>query len=55
MAERVAETLTREHLANPGPAKPRYDFYVTDLPLRFQTIGERFLGRTLDNVQVVKW
>ena len=24
-------------------------------PLRFQTIGERFLGRTLNNVHVVKW
>ena len=54
MAEQVAETLTLEHLANPGSARPRYDFYVTDLPLRFQTIGERFLGRTLENVQVVK-
>ena len=54
MAEQVAERLREEKLANPGPAKPRYEFYVTDLPLRFQTIGERFLGRTLDNVQVVK-
>ena len=34
---------------------PRYEFYVTDVPLRFQTIGERFLGRTLSNVHVVKW
>jgi glutamate racemase len=25
------------------------------VPLRFQTIGERFLGRTLNNVHVVKW
>ena len=54
MAEQIADTLRRENLANPGPAKPRYEFYVTDLPLRFQTIGERFLGRALDNVQVVK-
>ncbi len=45
----------RKALANPGPAQPRYDFYVTDVPLRFQTIGERFLGRTLNNVHVVKW
>ena len=54
MAEQIADTLRRENLANPGPAKPCYEFYVTDLPLRFQTIGERFLGRALDNVQVVK-
>ena len=55
MAEQVAAVLADRQLANPGPARPRYDFYVTDVPLRFQTIGERFLGRTLDNVHVVKW
>lgn len=55
MAEQVAQLLAEQHLANPGPAEPRYDFYVTDVPLRFQTIGERFLGRTLSNVHVVKW
>jgi len=55
MAEQVAQLLAEKHLANPGPAQPRYDFYVTDVPLRFQTIGERFLGRTLNNVHVVKW
>ncbi len=55
MAEQVAAVLAEKHLANPGPAQPRYDFYVTDVPLRFQTIGERFLGRTLNNVHVVKW
>jgi glutamate racemase len=55
MAEQVAAVLSEKKLANPGPAQPRYDFYVTDVPLRFQTIGERFLGRTLNNVHVVKW
>ena len=55
MAEQVAAVLVEKKLANPGPAQPRYDFYVTDVPLRFQTIGERFLGRTLNNVHVVKW
>ena len=55
MAEQVAAELAEKKLANPGPAQPRYDFYVTDVPLRFQTIGERFLGRTLNNVHVVKW
>ena len=54
MAEQVAGILTAKQLANHGQTKPRYEFYVTDLPLRFQTIGERFLGRTLENVHVVK-
>ena len=55
MAEQAAATLEEKGLANPGPAQPRYDFYVTDVPLRFQTIGERFLGRSLSHVHVVKW
>ncbi len=54
MAEQAAAMLNEKGLANAGPAQPRYDFYVTDVPLRFQTIGERFLGRTLPHVHVVK-
>ena len=54
MAEQAAAVLNEKGLANPGPHPPRYDFYVTDVPLRFQTIGERFPGRTLTNVHVVK-
>jgi glutamate racemase len=42
-------------MSNPSREKPRYDYFVTDVPVRFQTIGERFLGRALPNVQVVKW
>ncbi|MFN3986864.1 MAG: glutamate racemase [Rhodocyclaceae bacterium] len=35
--------------------EPDYRFFVTDIPLRFQTIGERFLGRSLGNVERVEW
>ena len=55
MAEQAAAVLGEKGLANPGPVQPRYDFYVTDVPLRFQTMGERFLGRSLSHVHVVKW
>ena len=54
MAERTAALLESQGLANPARDAPRYEFFVTDVPLRFQTIGERFLGRTLTNVRVVK-
>ena len=50
-----AALLADLKLANPQRGQPDYQFYVTDVPLRFQTIGERFLGRTLSNVHVVKW
>ena len=55
MAQRTAELLRERQLSNPSQSKPRYDFFVTDVPLRFQTIGERFLGRSLPNVHLVKW
>ena len=55
MAEQAARLLQQRGLENPGHASPRYEYYVTDVPLRFQTIGERFLGRTLHPVHVVKW
>ena len=55
MAEEAATLLNKLHLANPQRTPPQYEFHVTDVPLRFQTIGERFLGRTLGNVHVEKW
>jgi glutamate racemase len=42
-------------MQNPTREKPDYQYIVTDVPLRFQAIGERFLGRTLSNVRVMKW
>ena len=55
MAEQTAALLTDLNLHNPDRTAPEYHFWVTDVPLRFQTIGERFLGRSLSNVHVVQW
>jgi glutamate racemase len=55
MAERTAALLTDLNLHTTSRSPADYHFYVTDVPLRFQTIGERFLGRSLNNVHVVKW
>ncbi len=55
MADQAAVLLTDLGLHNPSRAMPQYHFFVTDVPLRFQTIGERFLGRSLSQVHVVKW
>lgn len=55
MAERTAELLTQHGLLNTQTDMPRYDYYVTDVPVKFQTIGERFLGRSLAPVHVVQW
>jgi len=55
MADRTASLLAEMGMQNLSRARPDYHFFVTDVPLRFQTIGERFLGRSLNNVHVVKW
>lgn len=53
-AELAAERLHALDLLNRG-GQPDYRFFVTDIPLRFQTIGERFLGRSLASVERVEW
>ncbi|TSA19604.1 MAG: glutamate racemase [Betaproteobacteria bacterium] len=55
IAEQTARLLSERDLVNPKRTPPRYDFFVTDVPLRFQTIGERFLGRALPHIHLVKW
>lgn len=54
-AERVAALLERDRLLNPGDNLPQHRFFVTDVPQRFQAVGERFLGRLLPEIEVVKW
>jgi glutamate racemase len=55
MADQTAALLAESDLNTRTRRQADYHFYVTDVPLRFQTIGERFLGRSLSNVHVVKW
>lgn len=54
MAETTADLLVRLDLNNKTRRLPRYLFCVSDVPYRFQTIGERFLGRTLGQVELVR-
>lgn len=55
MADITAALLEETSFANPSQGAPQYRYYVTDVPLRFQMIAERFLGRTLPKVEIVKW
>jgi glutamate racemase len=54
MAEITADLITKEKMGNSSRKLPDYLFCVTDVPYRFQTIGERFLGRTLSSVEMVQ-
>ena len=54
IARQAAELLEAEQLVNPQTSVPDYRFFVTDVPQRFQEVGGRFLGRTLENVHIVQ-
>ena len=55
IAAQTSELLTRLDLLNPGHMPPAHEFYVTDVPQRFQAVGERFLGQPLTTIHIVKW
>ena len=52
-AQATAAALQAADLLNPNANGADYRFYVSDIPLRFQTIGERFLGRSLEQLEMV--
>jgi len=54
-AAQASALLTRLELLNPGNTPPTHRYYVTDVPQRFQAVGERFLGQPLVDIQVIKW
>lgn len=53
VAAEAEALLKAAGLAHQGT--PRHEFFVTDVPQRFQRIGELFLGRALEPVHVVQW
>lgn len=54
-AELAAQRLVDSGMAHDGSMPTHYRYIVTDVPLRFQTIGERFLGRSLGEIERVDW
>jgi glutamate racemase len=53
MADIAANLIDQQKIGSKNVSPPDYIFYVSDLPYRFQTIGERFLGRTLGRVELI--
>lgn len=54
-ARLAADRLQTLGLNRTAAPPPDYRYVVTDVPLRFQTIGERFLGRSLGQVERFEW
>jgi len=53
VAREVQIQLSTLDLLNNTDQKGSLSCYVTDIPLRFETVGKRFLGSSLDRVQTV--
>ncbi|MDO5687055.1 MAG: glutamate racemase [Neisseria sp.] len=52
-AEEVAAVLAERHLLHPATDTPDYRFFVSDIPLRFRAIGERFLNRPMEQLEMI--
>ncbi|MCL4539535.1 MAG: glutamate racemase [Bacteroidetes bacterium] len=53
-AKAVLELLTSTQMVNRQKSRPRYEFYVSDFPQKFNEIAESFLGRKLEFVRKVQ-
>jgi glutamate racemase len=54
IADEAAATLTALQLLNLQRTNPDYHCFVTDIPLKFRTVGERFLGRNLQHLEMLQ-
>ena len=52
-ANQLQQILTQRNLLNAKNNIAEYRYYVTDVPLKFQTIGERFLNRPMTQLEMV--
>ena len=49
-AEKVATLLGENHLKNGAAASPTYQYFVSDDPAKFQSLGQAFLGTPIGSV-----
>jgi len=50
----IKETLLRYGLESTSPSDLQQKFYVTDSPERFLKVGERFMGKKIDHIEIIK-
>ncbi len=49
----IKETLLRYGLESTSPSHLQQIFYVTDAPERFIKVGERFMGKKIDHIEII--
>lgn len=53
VAWEVKTILDNSNLSSKKKRKPRREFYVTDSPLRFKKVGERFLENNIEHIELI--
>lgn len=53
VAKEIKEILETSDLKNEGSGNRLMEFYVTDSPERFIKVGERFLGNSIEHIEVI--
>jgi glutamate racemase len=53
-AREISSILADRGLLNRMDRTARHEFFVTDAPEKFIAVGERFLGRSIDNIKKIK-
>ncbi len=53
-ARQIRDTLTSLSLLNGSSGPARHEFFVTDSPDKFLSVGERFLGRKIEHIEMTK-
>ncbi|MBI5848807.1 MAG: glutamate racemase [Nitrospirae bacterium] len=53
-AREISAVLAAQGLTNIPGQPVRHEFYVTDSPQKFLSVGERFLGRTIENIEKIQ-
>lgn len=51
--EELKNILQTNNMLNTNNEAGTYKFYVTDVPVKFQSIGERFLNHSMEHLEVV--
>lgn len=53
-AHEISSILAAQGLTNIPGQLVRHEFYVTDSPQKFLSVGERFLGRAIENIEKIQ-
>lgn len=52
-SQMLKELLIKQNILNKSGVRAEYNFYVTDIPLKFRSVGEMFLQTQIQHLEIV--